>query len=489
LSAPAPTEKVLTFFIGDEQFAVTATDVLEIHRPPRLTRVPNGPPSLLGIGSLRGMPAPVISLARLLGRAERDSPHARLLLIDGGQAIGLAVDRVGALTVVPTEQIHAERRREGFGRLYHLDDQSVRALDLDTLLKTEFAARRQADKAAASATPSGPAQAPDAARDTEIPFLAFELAGQSYALPIGEIEEALTLPAALASVAQSDQAVLGVTTLRDRLLPVVSLRILLGLPAVHQPSNRVVVARIGDARIGLAVDTLRSILRVPQNSIDPAPAVLNRGEGEAQVQAICRLAGNKGLVAILSAERLFRDDKIAHILADGQDEGVAMSGATKTKAERFLIFRLGAEEYGLPLDAVDEVIRLPAQMTRVPNAPDFVEGIVIQRGRVIPVIDQRIRFASQSAGQEHRPRIIVTAVEGRRAGFIVDAAAEILALDSDTLSATPDLAAEAGRLFSRVASLQAGKRLILLIEPKELLDRTERDFLARLETSIDAGQA
>lgn len=493
MSAAAPIRKVLTFFVGGEQFAVTASDVLEIHRPPRLTRVPNGPPSLLGIGSLRGMPAPVISLARLLGRTERPGPDSRLLLVEGAQAIGLAVDKVGTLTGMPVDRLESDGRREGFGRLYQLDDQSVRALDLDALLKKEFAAIGHAasQPVAAPAAPQAQAQA----RRAERAFLAFELAGQAYALPIGEVEETLPLPPAMATLAQSAEAVLGVVTVRDRLLPIVSLRTLLGLPPEHKQSDRVVVARIGAARIGLAVDRLRSILRVPEDSIDAAPAVLNRGAGEAQVQSICRLAGNKGLVAILSGERLFRDETVAHILADGRHEGDAMSMAIKdgtttgTGAERFLIFRLGAEEYGLPLDAVDEVMRLPEQITRLPNAPDFIEGIVTLRGKVIPVIDQRVRFASALDGTQARPRIVVTTVEGRKAGFIVDSAAEITDLAADRITATSDLAAEAGRLFSRVASLDDGKRLILLIEPKELLDRAERDVLARLETSMDAPQA
>ncbi len=485
----APTAKVLTFFVGDEQFAVTASDVLEIHRPPRLTRVPNGPASLLGIGSLRGMPAPVVSLARLLGRPDRPGPQARLLLLDGDQTVGLAVDRVGTLTAMPAAPVEAEGRKAGFGRLFQIDDQSVRALDLASLLRTEFAAQSRPDVRPAAETAAPLAET----RRAELSFLAFDLAGQAYALPIDEIEEALALPETLAGVAQSDQAVLGVTTLRDRLLPVVSLRLLLGLPARHAASDRVVVARIGEARIGLAVDRLRSILRVPEKSIDPAPAVLNRGAGEAQVRSICRLEGGR-LVAILSAERLFRDETVAHILADGLDEarnqGAAASDSTEDgMAERFLIFRLGSEEYGLPLESIDEVVRLPGQITRLPNAPDFVAGVITLRGRVVPVIDQRLRFATEGAAAGSRPRIVVTSIEGRPAGFIVDTAAEILAIGQGSRNATPDLAAEAGRLFSQVASLDGGKRLILLIEPRELLERAERDLLERLAAAMDTHPA
>jgi purine-binding chemotaxis protein CheW len=190
-------------------------------------------------------------------------------------------------------------------------------------------------------------------------------------------------------------------------------------------------------------------------------------------------------VAVLSPERLFRDEKVAQILADGRKEGASMGAQTDDgmTTQRFLVFRIGAEEYGLPLDAVEEVASLPERLTRVPKAPPFVEGVMNLRGKVTPIIDQRARFASETAAAGSRPRVVVTTVDGRQAGFIVDAVSEILPLTESQMESTPELTADAGRLFSRIATLDDGARLILLIEPKELLDRAERDLLAALEAS------
>lgn len=317
-------------------------------------------------------------------------------------------------------------------------------------------------------------------------LLAFDLGRQVYALPLSDIVEVLPLPPQLAEIAQSDEVVLGVAGHRGEVLPIVSAHHLLGLPAGSGPSGKVVVVRIGDARIGLAVDRLRAILRVPEGAFDPAPAVLNRGEGEAQVQSICRLPD--ALVAILSAERLFRDEKVAHIVADGRSGGGQMvhTQDASDSAERFLVFRLGEEDYGLPLSSVDEVARLPDRLTRVPNAPTFIEGVLNLHGKVTPIIDQRARFGSVRAEGAERPRVIVTTVEGRQAGFIVDAVSEIISIDADQISPTSELTADAGRLFSRIATLNEGARLILLIEPKEMLDRAERDLLASLDASTAA---
>lgn len=498
MTSAAPTGQFLTFFVGEAQFAATAADVSEVFRRPRITRVPNGPPSLLGLAGLRGAPAPVISLAHLLGREEAISGASRLLMLDGEQPLGLAVDRVGALTTLPTAAgAAAEGSHQGFGRLYLVEDSALRLLDLDGLLRREFGAglrgagltRGQSEAQPAAIAPHAPESS------NQIALLGFDVAGQAYALRLDDVREVMALPPRMAAIAQSDEAALGVIDLRGRLLPVVSLRRLLGLPPIHDASHRVVVIRIGEAIVGLVVDRLRAILRTQAEAIDSAPAALNRGDGEAQVQSICRLPEQGGLVAILSGERLFRDEKVAHILADGRSEDGEMDAAAQDgrQRRRFLIFRLGAEEYGLPLEAVDEVVRLPDRLTKLPNAPAFIEGVMSLRGKITPVIDQRRRFAAPQAAQgptQHtaRPRVVVATVGDRQAGFIVDAVSEILDLGDDHIDRTPDLAADAERLFNGVATLDAGERLILLIDPKEMLDRAERDLLASLDASRTAGE-
>lgn len=485
MSPPAANAQYLTFYVGDQQYAAMASDISEVFRRPRITRVPHGPPSLLGIAGLRGSPAPVISLARLLGQVERSGDDSRLLLLAGSQAVGLAVDRVGDLATLPMADDAQATGRQGFGRLYQVDDETLRTLDLDGLLQRDFAETRSVGRGQAVLGLQA-----EVAREDEnlVALLGFELEGQAYALPLAEVSEVILLPPQINEIAQSDDGVLGVVNRHDRLLPIVSIRLLLGLPAVLPPSSRVIVARIGDATVGLVVDRVQAILRVPAGAIDPAPAVLNRGEGEAQVQSIGRLPGARSLVAILSGERLFRDEKVAHILADGRSGGGEMTqGEDRAEdAEQFLIFRLGEEEYGLPMASVDEVARLPERLTRVPKAPAFVEGVLNLRGKLTPIIDQRTRFATDQAGRAQRPRIVVTTVEGRQAGFIVDAVTEILSLGTSEIGATPELTADAGRLFSRIATLDDGARLILLIEPKEMLDRAERDLLAGLDASTVA---
>jgi purine-binding chemotaxis protein CheW len=148
--------------------------------------------------------------------------------------------------------------------------------------------------------------------------------------------------------------------------------------------------------------------------------------------------------------------------------------------ERFVIFELGDEQYGLPVEAVDEVVRCPDQLTRVPRAPSFVEGVMNLRGKVVPVIDQRRRFAAQNASSLERCRVIVVLIDGERTGFVVDRVSDVMALPAALLRPAPELTADETGVFDRIAMTERDGRMILLIDPKALLDRAERDVLASI---------
>ena len=145
---------------------------------------------------------------------------------------------------------------------------------------------------------------------------------------------------------------------------------------------------------------------------------------------------------------------------------------------QFLVFRLGDEEFGLPVGAVDEVAAAPEQITRVPKAPKFLEGVVNLRGEVLPVVDQRRRFdLPKFAGDARRRRLVVVRTERHRAGLIVDAVSEVLRTSSGAIEPAPDLAQDTTPLVEGVINLEASGRMVLLLNPAELLSRAERNLL------------
>lgn len=472
--ASAKIRQRLTVRAGGQRVAMAAEGVAEVIRTPRITRVPHGPPGLLGVTHLRGLVLPVVSLGALLG-AETPTDATRVVVLRRDPPIGLAVDSIEALKAAGDDDVDAQH-----GRLLLDDASGARWFDLDVALQDRFSAFRAVRRAPERevAAPSTGAKAADRA------FLGFVLAGQDYALPLDAVAEVMAVPKGIAALPRTEALLIGVFELRDAVLPVVSLRALLGLePRDVQTDDRIVVVRIGGHRLALLVDRISIILRAPREAVGPAPTLFNRASGEARIDSVLRLPDGRGLVSILAPERVLADERVSRLLAETADQKdiAAMASPTSVTArERFLVIRLGDETYGLPITAVDEVVRLPETLTRLPKAPAYVQGVMSLRGKVIPVIDQRQRFSVSGEATGEARRVVVVTLGGLQAGFAVDAVTRILEVEADDLMPAPELSGDDGRLFDRAARVEREGDVILLIDPRALLERAETDLLRDL---------
>ena len=167
--------------------------------------------------------------------------------------------------------------------------------------------------------------------------------------------------------------------------------------------------------------------------------------------------------------------------AETPDETTKVDGET----HQYLVFRLGDEEYGLPIGTVEEVAQVPERIARVPNTPKFLEGVINLRGEVIPVVDQRKRFQMPALGQRTSRRLVVVRTDRHTAGLIVDSVSEVLRVDVDDMDVAPDLTGEGKKLVMGVANLESQKRIILLLDPAELLTRAERGLLDKFTKQQD----
>jgi purine-binding chemotaxis protein CheW len=477
--ASVETRQRLTVRAGGARVAMAAEGVAEVIRTPRITRMPHGPPGLLGVTHLRGLVLPVVSLGALLGE-DAQTDTTRVVVLRRDPPIGLAVDSIEALKA--SEDNAAEVQH---GRLLLDDAGGARWFDLDAALQDRFSAFRTTRRAPEREVSASPVVAAVA----DLAFLGFVLAGQDYALPLDAVAEVMSVPKAIVALPRTEAVLIGVFELRGEVLPVVSLRALLGLDNREvQADDRVVVVRIGGHRLALLVDRISVILRTSRDAVGPAPTLFNRASGEARIDSVLRLPDGRGLVSILAPERVLADERVSQLLAETSDQkDMAMASTTSaTTRERFLVIRLGDETYGLPIAAVDEVVRLPETLTRLPKAPAYVQGVMNLRGKVIPVIDQRRRFSVAGAAAGEARRVVVVTLDGLQAGFAVDAVARILEVEADDLMPAPELSDDGAVLFDRAAKVEREGDVILLIDPRALLERAEADLLRDLTAKTHA---
>lgn len=153
--------------------------------------------------------------------------------------------------------------------------------------------------------------------------------------------------------------------------------------------------------------------------------------------------------------------------------------------KQYVVFRLGAEEYALPIETVSSIIRYE-EPTPVPRAPKEVQGVINLRGLVIPVVDLRMRFsgADDTEGVVFE-RIVVTESDLGSIGLAVDGASEVTEIPADAVSPAPEtaLTAETAEAFEGVAQL--GDRLIILLRLEKAVPHEEYVRVASQEGEDD----
>jgi purine-binding chemotaxis protein CheW len=173
---------------------------------------------------------------------------------------------------------------------------------------------------------------------------------------------------------------------------------------------------------------------------------------------------------------------------------MANQSSTADDTRQFVRFTVGDEDFGVDILSVQEIIR-PVEVTSLPHAPDFVEGMINLRGSLVPIIDlcARLGFPPRDRGEE--TRILVVELEERTVGLVTGPVSEVLQAQEETIEPAPDLAAEIdenapqesavqknaaqGNAVQGVAKLEG--QLLLLLSPERLFSEEETKALQSVE--------
>jgi purine-binding chemotaxis protein CheW len=132
-------------------------------------------------------------------------------------------------------------------------------------------------------------------------------------------------------------------------------------------------------------------------------------------------------------------------------------------------FRVGRENFGVPISSVHEIVRM-MDVTSVPDSPEYIEGVINLRGKIIPVIDLRKRFGEAAVASNKKNRILVAEIQERLVGLLVDAASEVLKIPPEQIEPPPNVFEE-GELNYVTGVGKLNGRLIILIDLSKILQR------------------
>ena len=154
------------------------------------------------------------------------------------------------------------------------------------------------------------------------------------------------------------------------------------------------------------------------------------------------------------------------------------------RRDHYILFTVAGTTYALPSQDVAH-IEMVEQITRVPNAAPFVDGVVFSRGQIVPAVNMRARFGFERAQPDLRTRLVVVQGAGRSVGLIVDSAREFLVIPTDAIHPAGDaLSGTTAQYLEGIATI--GERLIVVLNLEKLLNSADPMVAARTSHSGDA---
>lgn len=475
--------QLVTFLLGEDEFGADIMDVKEIIRVPDITKVPNAPGYVEGACNLRGNVLPIIDgRTRFNLERKRKDENSRVLVIEvDGKATGVVVDKVSEVMRVNTADIedppqivknvdsdylNGVVKLENGNRLVMLLD-VVRALSVNSIGKDRINGQDESSHKNSTMLNSNSTEPVE-----EEQLVSFLLDKEEYAIGIMKVKEIIRVPQ-IVKVPNCEAYIEGVVSIRNNLLPIINLRTYFGMGHLDiSDHTRILVVDMGNFTAGIMVDKISEVLRVPASIIQPPPRFSTQS-GE-QLKGVAKLNNGKRMILMLEPSKLISADEISGINGiDGtyeQDEDEKSIARQLLDEEQLVTFKIDTEEYGVKIANVQEINRM-TEVTKIPRAPYYIEGIVNLRGNVIPALDLRSLFNLPKKKVTDATRIIIVDFNGKRTGIVVDSVSEVLRFEKTLIEAPPDVLSSGidSDYVEGVGKLDDGKRMILILDINKVL--------------------
>jgi purine-binding chemotaxis protein CheW len=155
------------------------------------------------------------------------------------------------------------------------------------------------------------------------------------------------------------------------------------------------------------------------------------------------------------------------------------SDESRSELIQLVSFNLDKEEYGVDVLKVREIIRMPV-VTRVPNTPHYVDGVINLRGKVIPIICMRKKFGLMESENDMQTRIMVMDVDGELMGFTVDAVSEVIRISGSEIQPSPAVVATGIDQECIAGVINQANRLLVLLDLEKMFSGEEKSLFGSL---------
>jgi len=448
-AAVVEEEQLVSFKIAGDEYAFHIDKVREILRISEITAVPNVPDYVRGLFTIRNHLLPILDLRRILGFPDLISEHYAV------------IDRA------------VEEERRWIDSIRHL-------LEAGGHFRGETDARRSRFGIWLEAFKTSSVEVENVIK--RIKRARISLYNQA-----AELLEIRTHSPEKASAMFEQEIAPQMSLVLDLLT---EFRNVLELHISEE--QRALVVETDTMSVGYLVDWVDEVIRVPKSVIDQTPTMASSDRKE--LKAVAKLDNGERLIMIMDESELVSRDA-SRIINNIQGQEMATDKISEKSLaqlnmdeEQLVTFTINQEEYGIRIMQVQEINRV-SEITTVPRAPYFMDGMTNLRGNVIPVLNIRRLFGLDDSEINDRSRIIIVDISGAKTGLRVDSVNEVLRLSKRDIERTPSIVKSGGvnRYMEGICKVGDGKRMVVLLNVEKILDEKELESLTNMseETPVN----
>ncbi len=439
----------LTIFrVKDHIFAYETESVLETVKVERIFRVPKAPNYIVGVLNLRNKVIPLIDMGSLLWNEKIKSDTAIILNVKG-ETIGILVDKVIGITqfeeinTKEKEEVSVEGIREDIVKsIIEKDGTIIFVVDLCSIIEvSKKGSRKLPKKEKLTGTKENIKK-----REGLKGYVIFQVADEWFAVKVDYVREIVNYPEHVSPIPKSPDYVEGVFLLRGEKIVLVSLSKIMGiLPS--KKKDKVIVFKIGNAVIGTAVDCVKEIKWIQENSILKLEGRISEG--------VIVLDGGSRLASTINIQNILNFEDIETVIGDDEEKEKAETEVKNMKS--FVRFNVGNIDMAIPIEKIKEVIEVE-DVSPVPGTPQYVKGMYNLRNSVIVVIDLKKKLEINTEDDSNR----VIVLENMPVGLVVTKLKGILRTEEENIQPAEGMAGVEESLLEGIIKTEKGEVIFIL---------------------------
>jgi purine-binding chemotaxis protein CheW len=277
-------------------------------------------------------------------------------------------------------------------------------------------------------------------------FVTFKINDELFCVSMAPVQEIIRVPKAV-KMPLAPYTVIGLSNLRGNVLPIISLRRIFQMEELEDDDfTRALVIEHNGNQLGFVVDRVSNVFTAEKENIEERENIHHSISSDLLSGII---KNNDGTITmIIDFDKIIEQEYNILRSSNVFDTVLSTNNTTNTDTDetevsddmQIVVFKLGDEDFGVKVKDVQEIVRVPETLTKVPQTSSNVEGIINLRGVVLPVINQRSQLGFNVITRNDRERIMVCVYEDIKTGFIVDSVTEIITASSSEIKPVPSTA-------------------------------------------------